>query len=176
MDPAELAGRLRLAVARLARVLRQQDESGLSPTLTVALATVAREGPVTLGELAAFERVAPPSITKVVAKLEARELVTRTVDPHDKRVYRVAITPAGQRQLDQNRTRRAAWLATRLAQLETPDIERLAAAAGVLEALTAEGGDGAATGGGDGDASTAVADVDRRPGGSASRSSPSARS
>src|SRR4051812_41879678 len=79
-DPVEVAGHLRMSVARLARLLRQQDESGLSAPLTAALATISREGPLTLGQLAAQERVAPPSITKVVGKLEDRGLVERQVD------------------------------------------------------------------------------------------------
>ena len=124
-----------MSVARLARLLRQQDESGLSATLTAALATVSREGPLTLGELATRERVAPPSITKVVAKLEARGLVGRTVDDRDRRVKWVAISPEGQRQLDASRTRRTAWLATRLADMSADDLARLAAILPILDAL-----------------------------------------
>lgn len=135
--PAEIAGPLRFSVIRLARLLRQQDRSGLSPTLTATLATIAREGPVTLGELAAHEQVAPPSITKVVAKLEADGLVTRRSDPADRRVSRVAITRAGQRRLEANRSRRTAWLESRLRELPPDDLARLEAAVEVLERLVA---------------------------------------
>ena len=69
---AENVERLRLVVARLARLLRQQDDSGLGPTITAALSTINKHGPLTLGDLAARERVAPPTITKVVDKMEAR--------------------------------------------------------------------------------------------------------
>src|SRR5207237_385907 len=65
----ETAERLRLSIARLARLLRQQDDSGLGPTVTAALSSIATHGPLTLGDLAARERVAPPTITKVVEKM-----------------------------------------------------------------------------------------------------------
>lgn len=135
-DTTELAGQLRVVVARLARVLRQQDQSGMSPTLLAALTTIARVGPLTFGELAAHEQVAAPTITKAVQKLEAEGLVTRRPDPDDGRVCRVAITSAGRRRLDQNRRRRTAWLATRLGELTPDDVARLQSAVGVLEGLT----------------------------------------
>jgi len=68
-DPVELAGRLRLSVTRLARILRHQDAGTLAPTLSAALATVDRDGPLTRGDLVLREHVAPPSITKAVEKL-----------------------------------------------------------------------------------------------------------
>jgi len=126
-----------MSVARLARLLRQQDESGLSATLTAALATISREGPMTLGELAAREQVAPPSITKVVGKLEDRGLVERRVDDRDRRVTRVEISPAGTDQLVAARDRRTAWLATRLFDLDPVELDALAQALTVLDALAA---------------------------------------
>jgi DNA-binding MarR family transcriptional regulator len=135
-DPVEVAGRLRLSTTRLARILRQQDQLGLTPTLTAALATIAREGPLTLGALATSEQVSPPTITRVVGKLEAAGLVRRRPDPTDGRVSRVELSPAGRRQLDTGRTRRTAWLATRLRELPPEDLARLHEAAGVLERLT----------------------------------------
>ena len=137
VDPHELAGALRLSVTRLARLLRQQDQTGLAPTLTVALATINREGPLTLGELAAAEQVTAPTITKVVEKLEAHGFVTRHADEQDRRVCRVRVTPAGRKQLDTVRRRRTAWLSSRLKTLSPDELERLAAAADVLEKLTA---------------------------------------
>src|SRR3954470_17737754 len=134
--PAEIAGALRYSVIRLGRLLRQQDRSGLSPTLSASLATIAREGPLTLGELAAHEQVAPPSVTKVVGKPEAEGLVTRQADPTDRRVSRVQITEAGQGRLEANRDRRTAWLESRLRELDPRDLERLEAAVPVLERLT----------------------------------------
>jgi DNA-binding MarR family transcriptional regulator len=137
----DLVGRLRYSVTRLARLLRQQDESGLAPTATAMLATIGRDGPLTLGELAAHEQVAPPTITKVIGKLEDAGFVDRIHDPADKRVCRVVLTPAGHEQLEANRTRRTAWLAERLAALPQEDRDRLTEAVVVLEHLTAPGGD-----------------------------------
>ena len=137
VDPTVLAGRLRLSVTRLARLLRNQDDSGLSATLGAALATIAHSGPLTLGELAATEQVSPPSITKVVDKLEQRGLVSRRSDETDGRVCRVQLTAAGRRQFEGMRRRRTAWLATRLGELDPADLERLHAAADLLERLSA---------------------------------------
>ena len=139
-DPVEVAGRLRLSITRLARILRQQDQLGLTPTLTAALATIGREGPLTLGELAASEQVSPPTVTRVVGKLETAGLVHRRPDPRDGRVSRVELSPAGRRQLETGRTRRTAWLATRLRDLPPEDLVRLEEAAGVLERLTSAPG------------------------------------
>jgi DNA-binding MarR family transcriptional regulator len=144
LDPVDVAGRLRLSAFRLTRLLRQQDTEGLAPTLSAALATIDREGPLTLGELAAREHVAPPSITKAVEKLVAMGLVARTPDATDRRVARVRVTPAGRRRVTQNRSRRTAWLATRVRALPPEDLAKLDAAADVLEQLireSAEAGD-----------------------------------
>src|ERR1700730_3253211 len=135
VDPVDVAGRLRLSAFRLTRLLRHQDTEGLAPTLSAALATIEREGPLTLGELAAREHVAPPSITKAVEKLVALGFVARTPDATDRRVARVRITQSGRRRVIQNRSRRTAWLATRVRALPPDDIAKLDAAAEVLERL-----------------------------------------
>lgn len=131
----ELAARLRVGVARLARLLRQQDGQGLTPTMTAVLATVGREGPLTLGELAAAERVAPPTITKLAAKLEGAGLLVRRADPSDGRVSRVELTEAGTEQLLAIRTRRAAWLTDRIEALDPADRDRLLDAVVLVERL-----------------------------------------
>ena len=94
-ETAELAGRLRLAVTRLARQLRQTSDSDLSPTQSAVLATLANHGRVTLGELAALERVASPTITKVTGILQERGLVVKIPDPVDRRFVRVELTDEG---------------------------------------------------------------------------------
>jgi DNA-binding MarR family transcriptional regulator len=132
----DVAGRLRLSVTRLARLLRQQDEGGLTPTMGAALATIGRVGPLTLGELAALEQVAPPTITKVIGKLEAAGFIDRLPDQADRRVCRVALSTRGRRRLEINRSRRTAWLADRLADLEPEQQDRLAAAIDAIEHLT----------------------------------------
>ena len=108
----------------------------MTPTMAAMLATIARQGPLTLGELAAAEQVAPPTITKIIAKLEAAGLVDRVVDSADRRVNRVALSAAGREQVETNRSRRTAWLADRVAELSPEERDRLAAAVDVLEHLT----------------------------------------
>ena len=132
----DLAQTLRLSIARLARLLRQQDRNELGPTMTAALASVARHGGPTHGELAAIEQVAPPTITAVVTKMEALGLVTRETDPQDRRVTRIHITPAGIAHLEDARSRRTQWLEGRLRSLEPDELARLEAAVDVLAALT----------------------------------------
>lgn len=131
----QLAGSLRLSIARLARLLRQQDRSELSPALATALASIWREGPITLSRLAALEQVTPPTVTKLVEKLERLGYIDRTVDPADRRVCRVAITPVGEATLDEIRTRRTEWLSAQLRELPARDLARLHDVAEVLEHL-----------------------------------------
>jgi len=132
----EAAARLRLATARLARRLRQQAGSGLSPSQQSVLATIEGHGPLTLGQLAKIEQVAPPTITRVVGKLEDDRLVRRLVDASDRRVARVEITADGRRRLAHTRQRRNAWLAQQLDAVDTTVLADVDAAIRVLEALT----------------------------------------
>jgi DNA-binding MarR family transcriptional regulator len=131
----ELANALRPTIARLARRLRQQDHTGLGPTMTAALASIAKHDGPTHGELAAIEQVAPPTVTAVVGKLEALGLVAREAAVSDRRVTRIRITPAGVDQLDELRNRRTSWLAFQLNSLTDDERRRLADAADVLAKL-----------------------------------------
>ena len=131
----DIAARLRLSATRLARRLRQESGAGLSPSQQSALAVIANHGPLTLGALAEHERVAPPSITKVVSKLESDGLVTRAPDPTDRRVCRVAISPTGEALLEESRRRKTAWLTARISQLDADGQRRLADALDVLDEL-----------------------------------------
>ena len=133
---SDLAQQLRFAIARLARLLRQQDRNGLGPTMIAALASVARHGGPTHGELAALERVAPPTITAVVTKMEALGLVTREPAPNDRRVTRIVPTAAGLAELETVRSRREEWLEMQIRSLSADELARLAAAADVLTKLT----------------------------------------
>lgn len=134
----ETAARLRLSATRLARQLRQQSSAGLTPSQLSALAAIDRHGPLTLGQLAEHERVAPPTITKVVNKLEADGLVRREADADDRRYCRVSTTDAGDAFLADTRQRRDAWLAVRLDDLDADQQRRLVDALDVLEALTGD--------------------------------------
>jgi DNA-binding MarR family transcriptional regulator len=133
--PLGLANALRPTIARLARRLRQQDHTGLGPTMTATLASIAKHGGPTHGELAAIEQVSPPTITAVVDKLEKLGLVTREADSADRRVTRVRATANGIDQLDEVRNRRTSWLAFRLTALTDDERRRLADAAEVLAKL-----------------------------------------
>jgi DNA-binding MarR family transcriptional regulator len=137
-DPSESAGRLRLSATRLARRLRQEADAGLTPSQLSALAVIECHGPLTLGALADHERVAPPSITKVVAKLEADGLVLRTCDEADRRIAWVKTSNKGMALVAESRRRKMAWLAGRIATLDTDQQRRLADALDVLDALTTD--------------------------------------
>jgi len=106
--------------------------------LTAALAAIDRHGPVTLGALADHEQVAPPSVSRVVAKIEADGLVTRQPDPADRRVTKVALTPKGRALLSASRRRKTEWLTTRLEDLGPEPRARLAEVLDILEALTTD--------------------------------------
>ena len=135
LDGAEIAARLRLSATRLARILRQQADLGLTPSQITALATVGREGPLTLGALADTEHVTPPSMTKVVERLEGLGLIERRADPVDRRRVLAAVTPAGDAALATARARKDALLSMRIAELAPDERARLAAALDVLDRL-----------------------------------------
>jgi DNA-binding MarR family transcriptional regulator len=134
----QLASRLRLAVARTARRLRQEAGGGLSPTLSVALASIDNHGPLTPSELADRERIKRPTATRLIASLEQDGLVARTSDPSDGRSSLIATTPEGRDLMRTLRTRKDAYLARRLAKLTAGERETLARAADLLERLLEE--------------------------------------
>lgn len=133
-----LASTLRLSVMRLARRLRaERTDSSLTLTQLGALATLERHGPLTPGELAAHERVQPPSMTRVVAALESAGLVTRSRHATDGRQFVLEVGTAGTALLREDRRRRDAWLAQQLRALDPADLAVLRDAAAVLDRLTA---------------------------------------
>jgi DNA-binding MarR family transcriptional regulator len=134
----DLAGRLRLTIVRTARRLRQEAGTDLSPSLTAALSTVERHGPMTPSELAARERIQRPTATRVIARLEEGGLIQRTPDPQDRRSSLVAATPAARDLLAELRTRKTAFLAARLDRLPAEDRATLERAAEILEGMLDE--------------------------------------
>jgi DNA-binding MarR family transcriptional regulator len=122
---------------RLARRLRQmQDESlGLNANQLSAMAVLLNSGDQLMGELAAQERVQPPSMTRIVNSLEARGYVVRRPDPRDHRQCLVALTDSGRQVMLANRRRRDEWLTVRIAALDPAEREVLRQAIGVLEKL-----------------------------------------
>jgi DNA-binding MarR family transcriptional regulator len=135
-ETTEVAARLRLSATRLARRLRQESASGRTPSQLSALASIEQHGPLTLGALAEHERVAPPTITNIVAKLEADGLVSRHVDEADRRFARVTVTEAGAALMAEIRRRKTTWLAGRIDELDSDQQVALAAALDALDALS----------------------------------------
>jgi DNA-binding MarR family transcriptional regulator len=134
----DLAHRLRPVIARTSRRLRQEGGAELSPTLTAPPPRVELHGPLTPSELAARERVRRPTVTRVVARLEADGLVARTAAPADGRSTLVAVTAEGRELLDQMRTRKDAYLARRLEALGAHERAVLERAAAILERMLEE--------------------------------------
>jgi DNA-binding MarR family transcriptional regulator len=134
-SPPDLAVRLRLAITRTSRRLRQEAGTGLSPTLSAALATVDRHGPLTPSELAQRERVRRPTVTRLAARLEALGLLARAADPGDRRSSLLSVTPGGRALLATMRDRKDAYLASRLAGLDPDERAALDRAAAILERL-----------------------------------------
>lgn len=132
---SERAARLRLAIIRSARRLRQEANADLSPSLTSALASIESHGPVTPSELANCERVQRPTITRVLARLDDLELIDRAADPADGRSTLISATPAGLALLHELRTRRDAFLAARLSRLSAEERATLDRASALLERL-----------------------------------------
>jgi DNA-binding MarR family transcriptional regulator len=134
----ELASRLRVAVVRLNRKLRQQALAGLSPAQASALGTVNRLANPTLGELAAAEQVQPPTVSRLVASLESAGLVAREADDVDRRVVRVKITAEGRRNLQRIRSLKNAYLNRRLAALDPAEQQLAESMTSLLEHLVAD--------------------------------------
>jgi DNA-binding MarR family transcriptional regulator len=132
---AERAARLRLAILRLSRRLRQQVAGGVTSSQVSALATVERLGTPTLGELASSEQVQPPSMTKIVVGLETAGLVARQEDDSDGRIVRVKLTGEGRRVLQRSRSLRNAYLVRRLRRLSPDERAALEDVVSLLEHL-----------------------------------------
>lgn len=132
----QLAGMLRDAITRLNRRVRQTRPVGdLTATQLSALASLEVAGAMTPRELADAERVRPPTMTKIVAKLEERELVQRTPHPTDRRQVILSATTAGRAMLAQFERAREEWLARRLSELTAEEREVLRRAAEVLRRI-----------------------------------------
>ena len=136
VDATALAARLRLAVTRLARRLRQEAEAGVTPSMLSALSSAERKGSLTMRDLCHAEQVQPPTMTRIVAALVEAGLVVREQDPADGRVAWVTVTTVGRRLLERSRRRKEAYLAKSLRSLEPEELRTLEAAAEILERLT----------------------------------------
>ena len=128
-----------MAIARVSRSLRRHELAGLTPTQLSALATVDRAGPLRLGDLAAAEKIAPSTLTRMVTVLEDRGYVQRAAVPGDARASTLVITPAGHAILERIRQDTATQLADSLRALSPEQIAVLAAALPALEQLASAG-------------------------------------
>jgi len=136
------AARLRMAIVRTARRLRQEaagEGAELTPTAGSALATVERHGPLTPSELAQIERIKRPTATRILRVLLEAGLVDRAPDPGDGRSSLVSVNAAGRRRLRGMRGRKNAYLARRMRDLSPADVEALDRAATILEGMLEEG-------------------------------------
>ena len=134
----DLAVHLRLTIVRTARRLRQEAGGGISPSLTAALSTIERHGPLTPGEVATRERIQRPTVTRVLTRLEEQGLIERMPDVRDRRSSLVTASPAGRELLAELRTRKTAFLASRIEGLSAEERETLERAAGILERMLDE--------------------------------------
>jgi DNA-binding MarR family transcriptional regulator len=132
----QLAPMVRDAITRLNRRVRQTRPVGdLTATQLNALTSLELAGALTPRELADVERVQPPTMTKIVAKLEERGLVGRSPHPTDGRQVILAATEAGRAVLAQFERARDEWLASRLAELRPEERDTLRRAAEILRKL-----------------------------------------
>jgi DNA-binding MarR family transcriptional regulator len=131
----ELAPRLRWAITRTARRLRQEAGTELGPSQVAALATIERHGPLSPSEVAKLERIQRPTATRILRHLEEAGLVERVRDPEDGRGAIVSVTGDGRTHLRRLRARKTAYLATRLEKLDEEDRRTLERAAELLEGM-----------------------------------------
>jgi DNA-binding MarR family transcriptional regulator len=127
--------RLRLVLLRLARKIRTSSVEEITPSQLAVLATVSRSERATIGQIAESEHVKPPSVSKIVAALEAAGFLARETDPDDRRCAFITVTGAGAAYLDEVRAAGRTWLASQLADLGADDLGAIASVLPVLEHL-----------------------------------------
>jgi DNA-binding MarR family transcriptional regulator len=133
-----VADRLRPTLLQLARELRREKIAGVSPQQVGLLVSIKYAPGVTVGELAADERVSTAAMSKRVSRLERDGLVTRTQSEADRRCIGLTLTDDGQRTLRRVRSRRTAWLASRLDTLSADELAAIGAAVDALGHLLAD--------------------------------------
>ena len=140
IDTVAVAEALRPSLMRISRELRREARAvGVSPEQVSLLVAIKYAPGIGLRDLAARERISPPAMTRHVDRLERDGLVARTPSQADRRRVGLALTAEGQRVLRRVRSRRTAWLATRLRDLTPDELAALAAAVEPLSRLLHEG-------------------------------------
>lgn len=138
-DTVAVADALRPVLLRVSRELRREARAaGISPERVALLVAIKYTPGIGIRDLAAHERISAPALTKHVDRLERDGLVVRTPSRSDKRRIGVALTEDGQRALRRVRSRRTAWLATRLRALNPDELAAVEAAIEPLSRLLKE--------------------------------------
>jgi DNA-binding MarR family transcriptional regulator len=138
LDAMAVADRLRPTLLHLARELRRERIAGVSPQQVGLLVSIKYAPGITVGELAAEERVSTAAMSKRVTRLERDGLVTRTQSATDRRCVGLTLSDEGQRTLRRVRSRRTAWLASRLGTLSAAELAAVGAAVEPLTRLIAD--------------------------------------
>jgi DNA-binding MarR family transcriptional regulator len=134
---AEVADALHSAAIHLLRGVRKEDElTGVGPARLSALSVLVFGGPMRLTDLARAEQVKPPTMTKIVAGLEARGLVRRRADSSDARAVKLGATARGSKLLQSGRQRRVNRLAAALRGATPEELGVLASAATIIERVS----------------------------------------
>lgn len=135
-------GRLRLALLRLARQIRSNSPGDVTPSQLAVLATLARYGPCTIGQIAEYEHVRVPSVSKIAESVVAKGLAERRVDPGDRRRVVLALSSDGEKLLVDLRRAGVEWLAARLDRLTADDRALIGQVVPALERLLVVDGPG----------------------------------
>jgi DNA-binding MarR family transcriptional regulator len=139
LTPLEVANRLRPALLKLARELRRESHAlGVTGGQVSLLIQIQRHRGIGVRGLASLERMSAASMSGYVERLERAGLVQRTPDPNDRRRHGLSLTEEGDRVLRSVKSRRTAWLAARLEQLEPEELAALDAAVEPLLSLVEE--------------------------------------
>jgi DNA-binding MarR family transcriptional regulator len=131
--PGNLAAELRVALMHVTRRLRHERGSDdITPGQYSVLAVIGVHKAMTPRDLAAHEKVQPPSMTRTIALLESLGLVERGEHPTDRRQVLITLTDDGREAVKETRRRRDRWLAQRIGELGAEDRQTLARAAKIL--------------------------------------------
>jgi DNA-binding MarR family transcriptional regulator len=135
VDAMAVADSLRSTLIRLGNALRRERIAGVSPQQVGLLVSIKHRPGVTVGDLAADDKVSTAAMSKRITRLERDGLVARAPSEADRRCIGLTLTEEGQRTLRRVRSRRTAWLATRLSALSADELAAVEAAAEPLARL-----------------------------------------
>ena len=136
LDTLTIADRLRPVLLQVGRELRRESRDvGVSPEQVSLLVAIKYAPGIGVRDLAVRERVSAPAISKHVDRLERDGLAVRTPSADDRRRVGLTLTDEGQRVLRRVRSRRTAWLATRLKELSDEELRAIDAAIQPLRGL-----------------------------------------